>query len=35
MQRHQLVELEQLIKSSIPRLTDRKQMIDKTKMVYF
>lgn len=35
MQRHQLVGLEQLIKNSLSRLTDRKQMTDNTKMIIF
>ncbi|HXB31689.1 MAG TPA: hypothetical protein VNW49_17830 [Puia sp.] len=35
MQRNQLVELEKVIKNSMPRLTDRKQIIDNTKMIHF
>ena len=35
MQRHQLDELRKLIKSSLSRLTDRKQMVDNTKMINF
>jgi hypothetical protein len=35
MQRNQLVELEKVIKNSMPRLTDRKQKVDNTKMINF